>query len=93
MTRHFGLTKPAVTTGACPLPAPHSAHDTQRDNVIRFPALTSLPDNSRASERELFISDDAGLTCALAVVFSCFVVAMSALLYAGYKLFFLFDLG
>jgi hypothetical protein len=39
------------------------------------------------------MSDNACLSCVLAVVVSCFVVALSALLYAGYNLFFLFDFG
>ena len=38
MTRHFGLTRPVASTGgAHPLPASHSAHDTQRDS-IPFPS-------------------------------------------------------
>lgn len=93
MTRHFGLTRPAATTGACPLPASHSAHDTQRDTVIQFPSgQPFLPDYQR-SGAGLSLPDDTCAVCALSVVVSCFVVALSAMLYAGYKLFFLFDLG
>jgi hypothetical protein len=63
-------------------------------NVIRFPAPTSLPDQLELRSRApLFIPDDTCAVCALAVVVSCFVVALSAMLYAGYSLFFLFDLG
>jgi len=63
-------------------------------NIIRFPAPTSLPGQlGLRSRAPLFIADDTCAACALAIVVSCFVVALSAMLYAGYNLFFLFDLG
>jgi hypothetical protein len=94
MTRHFGLSsRTAFDGGTNPQPGSHGDKYAS-PNVIRFPAPTSLPDNSELLSRApLFIPDDTCAICALAVVVSCFVVALSAMLYAGYSLFFLFDLG
>lgn len=59
-------------------------------NVIPFPS-GFLPDYQGFGPG-LSLPDDTCAVCVLAVVASCFVVAMSALLYAGYNLYFLFDL-
>jgi hypothetical protein len=94
MTRHFGLTSRAAFVDGGTNPQPGSRGDKYASpNLIKFPA-PSLPDKLELPlGAPHFIQDETGVACALAVVVSCFVTALSALLYAGYKLFFLFDLG
>lgn len=62
-------------------------------NVIQFPSGKSFLPDYQGFGPGLSLPDDTCALCVLAVVVSCFVVAMSAMLYAGYSLFFLFDFG
>lgn len=72
-------------------PGTVTQYNSGAKNVIRFPS-GFLPD-SRASERELSMSDEACAACALAVLFAGFITAIGLLLFAGYEIFGLFDLG
>jgi hypothetical protein len=62
--------------------------------IIRFPSgrTTFLPD-SRASERELSISDDTCALCAVGVLFGFFILAIALLTFAGVQIFNLVDLS
>jgi hypothetical protein len=61
------------------------------DNVIPFQSRF-LPD-SRASERELSISDDTCALCAVGVLFGFFILAIALLTFAGVQIFNLVDLS
>jgi hypothetical protein len=90
--RNFGVTRPAVTAGVHPLPASR-APDTQCDNLIRFPA-PSLPANSELPlGAPLLIRDDICALCAMGIVVICICAAIGLLLFAGFEVFDLFDLG
>jgi len=101
--RNLGLTHINIKTsnrvvdGGDQRPGSHSAHDTQRANVTSFPRLVSsqepADDCDPSSDRSFILEDDTCAICALGIVVGSFVIALSAALYAGYKLFFLFDLG
>jgi hypothetical protein len=62
--------------------------------IIPFPSGRSsfLPD-SRASERELSISDDTCALCAVGVLFGFFILAICLLTFAGVQIFNLIDLS
>jgi hypothetical protein len=70
--------------------------DTQylrSENIIRFPSgPTFLPD-SRASERELSISQDRIARFVLGAIACVFLFAIGLLLFAGRLIFDLVDLG
>jgi hypothetical protein len=82
-----GLDTQAGTRGVGTQYNPHAS------NIIRFPSgRTFLPD-SRASERELSISDDTCALCAVGVLFGFFILAIALLTFAGVQIFNLVDLS
>jgi hypothetical protein len=69
------------------------ANAIQAPNVIPFPSGRSFLPDSRASERELSISDDTCALCAVGVLFGFFILAIALLIFAGVQIFNLVDLS
>lgn len=97
--RNFGISSPRiVATGESNQSAGSRDAGTQYnphiDNVIRFPALTSKPDNSELlSSAPLSFDHDRVAGIALTIVLGFVLLAAGLVVFAGDLLFGLFDLG